>query len=268
MVLARLESMNQIHSAPTVSSNNYVLHNHVRPAWPAEVVSWLLGSPAGRHQLAVLDLGAGTGIGTRTIATLGHHVTAVDTSKDMLTVLRTSCAELPLGVAGRISTAIGSAECIPLGNRRVDAIVCLQAWHWVDAKQAIAECDRVLTPNGMMSIAWHTWDRTSDWVQELAAIVEPDGTPADQTRIVPGDFAGRGAFVRKDFTCNYELSVDKLVQLASSWAYVAQRSDRLDVLARIRRLGERTASCDTGLVRFPHITAGFRLQRAGSGVMG
>lgn len=260
--------MNQIHGAPTVSSNNSVLHNHVRPAWPAEVVSWLLGSPSDSQQLAVLDLGAGTGLGTQTIATLGHDVTAVDTSKDMLTVLRTSCSELSLGVADRISTASGFAERIPLGNRSVDAIVCLQAWHWVDAKQAIAECDRVLTPNGMMGIAWHTWDRTSEWVKELAAIVEPDGTPADQTRSVPGEFAGRGAFVRKDFSFNYELSVDQLVQLASSWAYVAQRSDLIDVLARIRRLGEQTASCNTGLVRFPHITAAFRLQRASSGVMG
>ncbi len=92
--------------------------------------------------------------------------------------------------------------------------------------------------------------------------------PADQTRSVPGVFAGRGGCVRKDFSFNYELSVDQLVKLASSWSYVMQRSDRIDVLARIRRLGEQTASCDTALVRFPHITAAFRLQRASSGVMG
>ncbi|MDJ0315819.1 class I SAM-dependent methyltransferase [Arthrobacter antibioticus] len=260
--------MNQIHSAPTVSSSNSVLHNDARPAWPAEVVSWLMGSPSRSQQLAVLDLGAGTGLGTRTIATLGHDVTAVDTSKDMLSVLRTICEELPSGVADRISTASGSAERIPLGNRSVDSIVCLQAWHWVDPKRAIAECDRVMTPNGMMGIAWHTWDRASQWVKELAAIVEPDGTPADQTQSVPGEFAGRGAFIRKDFPFIYELSVDQLVQLASSWAYVVQRSDHVDVFGKIRRLGEQAASCDTGLVRFPHITAAFRLQRPGSGVMG
>ncbi|WP_171814481.1 class I SAM-dependent methyltransferase [Arthrobacter dokdonensis] len=260
--------MNPIHSVPTASSNNAVLHNDVRPTWSAEVISWLLGSPSHDQQLAVLDLGAGTGLGTRTIATLGHDVTAVDTSEDMLSVLRTVREELPSGVAARISTANGSAEHIPLGNQSVDAIVCLQAWHWVDPEPAIAECDRVMTPNGIMGMAWHTWDRTSEWVEELAAIAEPDGTPADQTRSVPGGFAGRGTFVRKDFPVNYELSVDQLVQLASSWAFVSQRADQRAILSKIRRFGEQSQAIDTGLVGFPHITAAFRLQRPDEYVVG
>lgn len=260
--------MNQIHSAPTVSSHSAVLHDGVRPAWSAEAVSWLLGSPACGHVLSVLDLGAGTGLGTRTVAALGHTVTAVDTAKEMLSVLRKSAEELPPEVADRIRTASGTAECIPLGNQSVDSIVCLQAWHWVDPERATFECNRVLRQNGMIGLAWHTWDRTSEWVKALAAIVEPDGTPADQTRSVPLDFAGRGTFERNDFPFNYELSVDRLVQLASSWAFVAQRSNQGTVLAQIRRLGEQAKSPDTGLVRFPHITAAFRLQRLHRGVVG
>ncbi|WP_426996846.1 class I SAM-dependent methyltransferase [Pseudarthrobacter sp. N5] len=158
------------------------------------LVSWLLGSPSRGHRLAVLDLGAGTGLGTRTIATLGHVVTAVDTVDDMLSVLRKVRKELPHRVAGRITTATGSAERIPLRNRSVDAISCLQAWHWVDPARAMAECDRVLRPNGMVGLAWHTWDRTSEWVKALAAIIEPGETPADRTRSVPAEFAGRGTF--------------------------------------------------------------------------
>ncbi|POH73179.1 hypothetical protein CVS27_11690 [Arthrobacter glacialis] len=87
--------MNQFHSATTASSHSAVLHDDVRPTWSAEVVSWLLGSPLSGQRLAVLDLGAGTGLGTRAIATLGHTVTAVDTSADMLSVLRKSCEEPP-----------------------------------------------------------------------------------------------------------------------------------------------------------------------------
>ncbi|HJX78746.1 class I SAM-dependent methyltransferase [Glutamicibacter sp.] len=253
--------MNQTNCPPTVSSHSAVLHDEVRPAWSAEVISWLLGSPSRGHRLAVLDLGAGTGLGTRTIAALGCTVTAVDTSKDMLSVLRTACEDLPPDVADRISIASGSAEHLPLGNQSVDAIVCLQAWHWVNPERAIAECDRVMTPNGMMGLAWHTWDRASDWVKALSAIVEPEGPPAEQIRSVPAEFAGRGTFERMDFSFNFELSVDQLVHLASSWAFVTQRSDKEAVLTKIRRLGERTASADTGLVSFPHITAAFRLQQ-------
>ncbi|MGA7205901.1 MAG: class I SAM-dependent methyltransferase [Specibacter sp.] len=260
--------MNQINRAQTVSRPGAVLHDAVRPAWSAEVVSWLLGSPSHGLGLAVLDLGAGTGLGTRTIASLGHAVTAVDTASDMLSVLRKACVELPPAVAARITSVSGSAERIPLEDQGVDAIVCLQAGHWVDPARAMVECDRVLRKNGMVGLAWHTWDRTSAWVKALAAIVEPYGAPADQTRSVPGEFAGRGSFERQDFPFTYELTVEQLVQLAGSWAFVAQRADQSAVLAGIRRLGEQAQSPDTGLVGFPHITAAFRLQRPGRGTEG
>lgn len=253
--------MDQTPGASTIPRHTATLHNDARPEWSEDVISWLLGSPALGHRLSVLDLGAGTGLGTRTIAVLGHAVTAVDTANDMLAVLNKVREELPPDVAGRITAATGSAESIPLKNQSVAAIICLQAWHWVDPTLAISECDRVLTPNGTIGLAWHTWDRTGAWVQELASIVEPDGMPADQTRSVPADFAGRGTFERKEFHFNYELRVDQLVQLASSWTFVSRRDDHRSVLFEIRRLGEQAASPDTGVVSFPHITAAYRLQR-------
>ncbi|MET4001801.1 MULTISPECIES: class I SAM-dependent methyltransferase [Arthrobacter] len=102
--------MHQTRRAPTASTHGAVLHDEVRPGWSAEVVSWLLGSPLSGQRLAVLDLGAGTGLGTQTIATLGHSVTAVDSSADMLSALRTSCQELPSGVDDRITAVGGSAD--------------------------------------------------------------------------------------------------------------------------------------------------------------
>lgn len=247
------------------SSYRAMLHDGVRPGWSAEAVSWLLGSPPDGQRLTVLDLGAGTGLGTRAIAALGHDVMAVDTSADMLSLLSKSREDLPRDVADRITALHGSAERVPLGDNSVDSIVCLQAWHWVEPEQAVAECNRVLRPYGMLGMAWHTWDRTSEWVQELAEIVEPDGTAADQTLSVPEEFVARGTFERKEFHFHHDLTVERFVQLASSWAFVAQRPDRNAVLAKIRVLGERTASSDTGLVGFPHITVAFRLKHSGRG---
>lgn len=252
--------MHQTSSEHAVLGHNAALHDAVRPAWSGELLSWLLGSPASNHRLQVLDLGAGTGLGTRTIAALGHEVTAVDTADDMLTVLIKARQKLPLEVAKRIATATGSAEHIPLEDQSVDAITCLQAWHWMDPVKAVTECDRVLRPNGTVGLAWHTWDRTSEWVKALADIVEPDGPPADQTQSVPTDFAGRGAFELKEFPFDYELTATRLVQLAASWTFVSQRSDSSSVLSKIRHLSEQAASSSTGLVRFPHITAAFRLR--------
>ncbi len=71
--------MDQTPGASTIPRHTATLHNDARPEWSEDVISWLLGSPALGHRLSVLDLGAGTGLGTRTIAALGHAVTAVDT---------------------------------------------------------------------------------------------------------------------------------------------------------------------------------------------
>lgn len=59
-------------------------YDRVRPDWPSETLSWLVGEPA--EPLAVLDLGAGTGKGTRALADLGHRVTALEPSDGMLDV--------------------------------------------------------------------------------------------------------------------------------------------------------------------------------------
>lgn len=255
--------MNQAPEPIPGAATRAALHNTVRPSWPEEVVSWLLGSPPSTVQLQVLDLGAGTGLGARSAAALGHTVIAVDSSEDMLSGLQMANEELPSSISARISTVVGSAEHLPLQAKSVDAIMCLQAWHWVNPALAVVECDRVLRPQGMMGLAWHTWDRSNEWVQALAAIVEPDGMPADQTQSVPREFAGRGSFERKHFPFSYDMRVEQLLGLASSWSFVNERPDRDDVLARIDQLGSRAASVTTGLVSFPHITAAFRLDRSG-----
>lgn len=244
----------------SVTSSTAVLHDQVRPGWSGELIRWLLGSPEPGKCLSVLDLGAGTGISTRAIAHLGHNVTAVDTADHMLAVLITENDQLPYRVADRISVAKGSAEQLPLPDASFDAILCLQAWHWVNQERAVSECNRILSADGTVGLAWHTWDRSIPWVQALAAIVEPDGRSPDQTSTVPRVFATRGSFERRDFPFNYELNADQIVRLASSWSFVSQRPDRASVLAEIHGLGARAASPDTGLLRFPHITAAYRLQ--------
>ena len=53
-------------------------YDAVRPDWPAETVAWMLGSPTAATVYRVVDLGAGTGLGTRAIAAMGHDVLAVE----------------------------------------------------------------------------------------------------------------------------------------------------------------------------------------------
>lgn len=236
------------------------LHDAIRPRWREDVISWLLGSPRPGRTLNVLDVGAGTGIGSRTVATMGHSVTAVDPGADMLAVCASTLQTLPPQVAARVTMAQGRAEDLPAKPASIDAVLFLQSWQWANPVAALAECDRVLKTQGTVGMAWHTWDRRSGWVQALSSIVEPNGAPADQTRTVPRYFGERGSFERRDFPFTYELSVDQLLDLAASWAFVTQRADKDAVLEDLRALGERSVSVQTGRVSFPHITAAFRMQ--------
>ena len=50
------------------------LYDRARPGYPPDAVGWMLGQTA----RDVVDLGAGTGIFSRLVASLGHRVTAIE----------------------------------------------------------------------------------------------------------------------------------------------------------------------------------------------
>jgi SAM-dependent methyltransferase len=232
-------------------------YDAVRPPWPEETVDWLLGSPDG--PLRVLDLGAGTGLGTRTIAALDHTVVALDPAAGMLAAL--DAADLPPQVRSRIQTRVAAAEQLEDADASVDAATAFQAWHWFDADQVARECARVLRPGGWLGLAWHSWSDGVDWLRELGEIV---GTPEmvwdpERPRWA-SELEGFTAAENRQFTLEQVLSVEETVRLASSWSPVAVREDRDTVLDDVRALAARTAD-DAGRVVFPYVTDCYRYRR-------
>lgn len=237
-------------------------YDEVRPPWPAATVDWMLGAPT--EPLRVLDLGAGTGLGTRTVAGLGHHVLAVDPSAEMLEVLSRVSERLPQEMAARIETRVGAAESLEVPDASYDAVTSFQAWHWVDPGRAEPECARVIRPGGLLSLAWHSWSDGVDWLRELGDVVgtpdmiwnpEERGAAAEPRRI-----AGFEPAENRLFSVEQVLSVDELTRLASSWSPVAVRDDRDAVLAAVRDLGSRVAGPD-GSVVFRYVSDCFRYRR-------
>lgn len=143
-----------------------------RPRYAEEAIRWALapavdpeadgagtgGSVAG---LAVLDLGAGTGILTGQLAGLGTEVTAVEPDPGMLAELRRSLPDVP--------ALEGSAESIPLPDASVRAVLCGQSMHWFDLDRALPEIARVLAPGGVLSGLWNGDDDRVEWVAGLHA---------------------------------------------------------------------------------------------------
>lgn len=80
------------------------------PGSSPESLKWLLQDSDAEH---VLDLGAGTGALSRGLHAAGYRVTAVDPDDRMLAVLRETVPQ--------VSTAVGTAEAVPLPDGSVDA---------------------------------------------------------------------------------------------------------------------------------------------------
>jgi SAM-dependent methyltransferase len=141
------------------------LYDRARPGYPPDAVGWMLG-PTSRD---VVDLGAGTGIFSRLVASLGHRVTAIEPDPEMRAQLETS---------DTIVVLEGSAEAIPLPDRSVGAVVAAQAFHWFDNHAARAEIARVLADDGVFAPIWNVRDQSVGWVAELTGIIQ-GGAAAD-----------------------------------------------------------------------------------------
>ncbi len=233
-------------------------YDAVRPRWPEATVAWLLGGPD--RPLRVIDLGAGTGLGTRTVAALGHEVVALDPSAGMLAALE--AAPLAPEVSARIETRVGAAEALEDLDDSFDAATAFQAWHWFDAAQAARECARVLRPAGWLGLAWHSWSDQVAWLRELGDLV---GTPEmvwdpERAHWAP-ELDGFTPAEYQRFGLEQVLGVDDVVHLASSWSPVAVREDRDEVLAAVHDLAVRAAG-GGGQVTFPYVTACYRYRRA------
>jgi len=203
-----------------------------RPGYPDRVVDWLV--PTGARD--VVDLGAGSGALTRSLVARGLAVTAVQPSESMRAALAKSLPAVPV--------VAGTAKSIPLPAASADAVLCAQAWHWVDPDRAGPEVARVLRPGGLLGLVWNDRTVTDEWSAELDRLVlagQP-GTPGGWRApdAGPGFALARGP----DVSWTQWLTPTGLVDLVASRSYVLvlDHRERADVLTRASGLAQRWAA--------------------------
>jgi SAM-dependent methyltransferase len=214
-----------------------------RPGYPDEAARWAVGRDTG----TVLDLGAGTGKLTRTLAALGYDTIAVEPDNAMRAVISETSPST------RAFT--GSAEVIPLLAHSVDAVVVAQAWHWFDHARAAAEVARVVRPGGYVALLYNLRDERVPWVERFArATGERFGAASEPLEFdgVRGR-RGFGPVENREFAHVERLSIDDLVALARSFSFVALLPDeeRTQVVATVEAIGRGAAGPD-GLVDLPY----------------
>lgn len=142
-------------------------YDGLRPHPPHEAVDWLLPSEC---EVAV-DVGAGTGLFTRTLVGRAAQVVAVEPDDRMRAVLAERSPE--------IRAVQGTGEAIPLPDHSADAVFVSSAWHWMDPQRAVPEIGRVLRDGGRFGLIWTSRDRDVDWVRGLDLLPGDDTTEAD-----------------------------------------------------------------------------------------
>jgi len=112
----------------------------------------------------VADLGSGEGVLTLLLARFAKSVTAVDLSPAMLREVKQRAKQA--GAAGRVKTAEGDLESLPLKSGSQDAVFLSQALHHAARPAvAIAEAARVLRKGGQL-IVLDLVRHDQEWVRE------------------------------------------------------------------------------------------------------
>jgi SAM-dependent methyltransferase len=223
------------------------LYDAIRPSYPPEAVRWMLGDAP----LRVVDLGAGTGIFSRLVVSLGHDVVAVEPDAGM----RARLAATSLGV----TALAGSAEAVPLPDSSVDAVVAAQAYHWFDNDEARLEITRLLKPRGVFAPIWNIRDESVSWVAALssAAMLEGDGTTSEEYK--QPDYEFGPLFLppeRAEFRHSTPQTTETLLELVHSRSLylIADEATRSQMDAGVRAVTRELPST----FQLPYVAVAYR----------
>lgn len=128
-----------------IFGRNAVIYDDVRPSYPDEAIDHVAGLV--RAEGAV-EVGAGTGKATCSIAREGLSLTCLEPSPQMAAILESK--QLP-GVTVSVTT-FEDWEARP-GS--IDLVYAAQAWHWVDPEIGFSKALSTLRPGGVLALLWN-----------------------------------------------------------------------------------------------------------------
>ncbi len=138
-----------------------------RPGYPGAAIDAILDGWAGPEGPRAADVGAGTGISSRALALAGARVVAIEPNESMRAAGRAAGGD---GVEWINATGEGAG----LSDAAVDLVTCFQAFHWLDADQALAEFARILDPASPLrrvALVWNEHDEEQPIMRGYQAIL-------------------------------------------------------------------------------------------------
>jgi SAM-dependent methyltransferase len=118
-----------------------------RPDYPEALVDDVVSFAGLSPGDAVLEIGCGSGQATKSFATRGFRVLAIDPGTALIRAARESLAKF--GNVALLETTFEAWPATPAAFRLVAAA---QSWHWVSRDMRLAKAAEVLAPGGTLAV--------------------------------------------------------------------------------------------------------------------
>jgi SAM-dependent methyltransferase len=135
-----------------------------RPGWPLEPFGQVLAHFDVGDRPDVVDVAAGTGKLTRTLALFAGTLVAIEPDAELREVIQR--------VLPDVDVFSGTAEAIPLEDASADVICAGQAFHWFDLERAGDEFARVFRPGGVLIAGWNVPTGDDSWYDGVIEYLE------------------------------------------------------------------------------------------------
>ncbi len=132
-------------------------YDRSRPSYPQALVDRIVAASPGRE---LLDVGCGTGIVARQFQAAGCRVLGVDADARMAGLARQR----------GLDVEVAKFEDWDPAGRAFDAVVCGQAWHWIDPVAGAAKAAQALRPGGLFAVFWNAMEPPPDIAEAFAAV--------------------------------------------------------------------------------------------------
>ena len=111
-----------------------------------------------------------------------------------------------------------------MDDQSVEVAFVAQAFHWFDARRALQEIHRVLTPHGGLGLIWNERDESVEWVMALGRAKQWDTRRPYEVGTDFRDLLASGPFEdveRVTFTNRQSLTREGLRERVMSTSYVS-----------------------------------------------
>jgi SAM-dependent methyltransferase len=144
------------------------VYDRHRPDYPKLAIQYILSRTGMKVGSLLVDVGCGTGISTRLLASEGLQVIGVEPNADMRRQAESASCFAAIAPHYRE----GRAEATGLPNSIADTVLAAQAFHWFSPAAALPEFTRILKPAGWIVLIWNEPDRTDAATDEYMRIQE------------------------------------------------------------------------------------------------